>query len=277
MTLFETICSVIVYYQRLDSSKRRITQGDQLKLKDDIIAVVSEGLKFNDSYKILLEKKEELKKIGNLELPTFSKFEARWIVCSRKTIGRMMNNNGVFAGATSPSNTMAGLAALVTFLTVQTDGKFYAGAFNLEGDDVVLAGNIDTEGITIPNEQEDEEEQVCAEDDVPEGSEDEDDIALEEEQQEKEAAALDAGESSCVIPPGEINPFTGSLDKETLLKMGSEFEAIAFNENEMVTMFNNIMNMYSVSKPIDTVFWCPNLASNGIEEKLIEVMFLDGT
>lgn len=59
--------------------------------------------------------------------------------------------------------------------------------------------------------------------------------------------------------------------------MGSEFEAIAFNENEMVTMFNNIMNMYSVSKPIDTVFWCPNLASNGIEEKLIEVMFLDGT
>lgn len=132
----------------------------------------------------------------------------------------MMNNNGVFSGATSPSNTMAGLAALVTLLTVQTDGKFYAGAINLEGDDVVLAGNIDTEGITIPNEQEDEEEQVCAEDDVPEGSEDEDDIALEEKQQEKEAAALDAGESSCVIPPGEINPFTGSLDKRNAVKNG---------------------------------------------------------
>lgn len=45
---------------------------------------------------------------------------------------------------------MVELAALVTFLIVQINEKFYSGSFKIGGEDIMLADNIEMEGIIIP-------------------------------------------------------------------------------------------------------------------------------
>ncbi|GMM55917.1 hypothetical protein DAKH74_025330 [Maudiozyma humilis] len=274
--LFGAISSIIVYSNVLDYSDKNNSQAVNLKLKNDVISVVSEGLKFNEYYKVLYEKREELQKIVNLELPTFSKFEAGWLIRSRKTIGRQIGCSGIHSNEADPSNVVTGLAALVTFLVVQTDERFYAAALNIEGDDIRLAGNLNVGGITIPELKEDEGEQVYDEDQVD--SDDEKYIADEEEHQKRIVANLEIGESDCVVSPGHLNNLSDSLQKGILLKMNSDFQIkITFKQKEMNEMFTRVMDTFNTSKPIDTVFWCATLSSKDIEEKLIEVMFLDAT
>lgn len=136
--------------QTIRFSYKTITQQYELKLKNDINTVVSEGLQFDESYKILIEKKKELRKIGDFESHTFSIFETGWLHRSRKTIERQMISDVLYSEATEWSNTMVELAALVTFLIVQINEKFYSGSFKIGGEDIMLADNIEMEGIIIP-------------------------------------------------------------------------------------------------------------------------------
>lgn len=61
-----------------------------------------------------------------------------------------MISDVLYSEATEWSNTMVELAALVTFLIVQINEKFYSGSFKIGGEDIMLADNIEMEGIIIP-------------------------------------------------------------------------------------------------------------------------------
>lgn len=175
-------------------------------------------------------------------------------------------SSGLSTSSSSNCTTMTSLAAVVTFLADMTKNQFYSGAFSVAEDYSVIAGNVDLEGIdNIGEEQELDPEEVGA------------DVEKAEAADALELSELQSETVNCVIAPGNINPFKYSVDKDSLLKYtGKTANEIEFCENKMETMFKDVMNMVVSTKPIDTVFWCPVLKEE-LSEKMIEVMFLDGT
>lgn len=172
------------------------------------------------------------------------------------------------------------MPVIATFLTEKTGNRFHTGVFNSKGDGSNIVGNIELNiNGTYPTQ-----------DDIGKGKQDDlydkktnavvsEFLDFSPGYNNEGSANNDSDpDVACVVPSGEINPFKASLDADGLLKVSAKcVKDIPFDETQMGGMFEHIVNVSEDLKDLDTVFWCPKVTKGDFHDKLINVMFLDGT
>lgn len=233
---------------------------------------------------------KEFKTAGGMTLPKYESFERKWYKRCHEIVSRTLRLNSLNWQSNNKTSIPPIVTAVANFLLHNTEGSFLVGAFKTEPQVRFLFGNIDLEDIradTYHNSEaldSDREESLLSA------------VSMEEDESEEEPEdefvnSDDMGDDGPVnefVNSDDFQGWNATLSKETLMRPGkAPIIDIPFDEGEMTSILENISKMNDLSDPdidandrgcqVDTLFWCTDIRDSGIQNKFIEITFLDGT
>ena len=223
----------------------------------------------------------------------------------KEAAATVMHNTGFACTSTQSGKTYLDLIAITNFLAFQCNGRFSAGLFNMDDIKGSMYGNLDVDlflaegldGGVIEEDEDEEEEQEQEneqenEQDEPMGDLDESPLTEEE--------VVDPSDDfvSNIILSSEIDKLEGTLTREALWRLSSNVkEHIPFDEKKETQLLKDLTAAAAKveanaaaeaaaakeeGRPIKSntlycSFFCSNIEDTRLEEKFVDVMFLDGT
>ena len=283
LRLYQSMIPFFILYRK---SQRDVSleasRSFNLEMKDNAVSVILDGLNVATEYDSVCSEVNSANL--KLKLTSYLNFEKQFRLKGRRSAANALKGTGNYLASNTLHNMPLQVMVFTGFVANLTSDRFYIGAFNYKDCEKEIFGNISIEPDMMTGSDDvlanQLEEAVNNENDgqEPPNESNSSSESSPEMDLEIESDQWNGMHNNNLIDPREVNGFMASFGKESLLKSSNNCKmTFTFDDLEMDRLIDDLSKYTLLEKPVDTLFWCINMGDLPLKEKLVNVLFLDGT